>query len=65
MQQQAGKKPDLIQLDQIAVYLSHVEEQAGNLTRAIELLQIAKKASPNPEALQPQIDELKRKLAAR
>jgi tetratricopeptide (TPR) repeat protein len=63
-QQAAGKKPDLLQLDQIAVYLSRLEEHQENLARAMELLQLAKKASPNPQALQPQIDELKRKLAA-
>jgi tetratricopeptide (TPR) repeat protein len=60
----AGKKPDELQLDQIAVNLSHLEEQAGNLPRAIQLLEIAKKASPNPEILQRQIDDLTRKLKA-
>jgi tetratricopeptide (TPR) repeat protein len=60
----ANKKPELIMLDQIAVNLSRLEEQAGNLARAIELLELSKKASPNPEALQRQINELKQKLAA-
>jgi hypothetical protein len=50
---------------QIAMYLSHLEEKEGNLARALELLQLAQKASPNPEALQPQIDDLKQKLPAR
>ncbi len=58
----AGKKPDLILLDQIAVNLSHLEQNEGNLARAIGLLELAKKASPNAQALQQQIDELKRKL---
>jgi hypothetical protein len=35
-----------------------------SLARAIQLLELAKKASPHPEALQRQIDELKQKLAA-
>ena len=61
-QEAAGKKPDLLQLDQIAVSLSRLEEKEGNLPRAIQLLELAKKASPNPQALQQQIDELKRKL---
>ena len=60
----AGKKPDLLQLDQIAMNLSRLEEKDGNLARALDLLQLARKASPHPEALQGQIDELKRKLAA-
>src|SRR5262249_9006037 len=57
---EAGKKDaDLFTLEQIAVNLSRLEEQEGNLPRAIELLDLAKRASPIPEALQRQIDELK------
>ena len=63
-QEAAGKKPDLLQLDQLAVNLSRLEEKEGNLPRAIELLGLAQKASPHPEVLQQQIDELKEKLAA-
>ena len=58
----AGQKPDLLKLDDIAVNLSHLEASEGNTARAIELLELAKKASPNPEALQQRIEELKRKL---
>jgi tetratricopeptide (TPR) repeat protein len=61
----ANKKPDLLTLDQIAVSLAHLEESQGNLSRAIQLLELSKKASPHPEALQRQIDELKQKLASR
>ena len=43
---------------------ARLEEKEGNLARAIQLLELAKKASPHPEALQKQIDELKQKLAA-
>ena len=63
-QETAGKKPDLFHLDQLAVNLARLEEKQGNLPRAIELLGLAKKASPHPEVLQQQIDELKQKLAA-
>jgi hypothetical protein len=63
-QEAANKKPDLLKLDQIAVNLSHLEETEGNLVRAIQLLELSQKASPHPEALQRQIDELKQKLAA-
>ena len=64
-QEAANKKPDLLKLDHIAVNLSHLEVEQGNLARAIQLLELSKKASPNPEALQKQIDELNQKLAAR
>ena len=64
-QEAANKKPDLLKLDDIAVNLSHLEETEGNLARAVQLLELAKKASPHPDILQQQIDELKQKLAAR
>lgn len=64
-QESAGKKPDLFCLEEIAVNLSRLEEKEGNLARAIGLLELSKKASPNPQALQQQIDQLKRKLDAR
>ena len=64
-QEAAHKKPDPRKLGEIADNLSRLEEKDGHLARAIELLELSKKASPNPEALQRQIDELKRKLAAR
>ena len=63
-QEAAGKKPELLKLGQIADFLAHLEEKEGNLTRAIELLELAKKASPNPQALQKQIEELRQKLGA-
>jgi len=63
-QEAAHKKPDQLKLGQIADYLAHLEEKEGNLARAVQLLELAKKASPNPEALQRQIDELRPKLAA-
>jgi tetratricopeptide (TPR) repeat protein len=64
-QEAAGKKPDLFQLDQLAVNLARLEEKEGNVARAIDLLGLAQKASPRPEGLQRQIDELKQKLATR
>jgi tetratricopeptide (TPR) repeat protein len=64
-QEAANKKPDPLQLEQIAVNLSRLEEKEGNLARAIQLLELSKHASPHPEALQQQIDALKQKLAAR
>jgi tetratricopeptide (TPR) repeat protein len=62
-QEAGGKKPDLFCLEEIAVNLSRLEEKEGNLARAIGLLELSKKASPNPQALQRQINQLKQKLA--
>jgi tetratricopeptide (TPR) repeat protein len=63
-QEAAGKKPDPLKLAQIADFLSHLEEKEGNLSRAIQLLELSQKGSPHPEAAQRRIDELKQKLAA-
>jgi tetratricopeptide (TPR) repeat protein len=66
MEQSSGKQePDLTQLGKIAINLARLEETEGQLERAMTLLELAKQASPNPEALGRQIDELKGKLAAR
>ena len=59
----AGKKPDMTQLDQIAVTLAHLEEGQHNYPRAIQLLELAVRASPHPDALKKQIAELQEKLA--
>jgi hypothetical protein len=64
-QDAANKKPDLLKLGEIADNLARLEEKEGNLPRAMQLLELSKKASPHPEALQKQIDELKQKIAAR
>jgi len=63
-QEAANQRPDPLKLDQIAVNLARLEEREGNLARAIQLLELSRKGSPHPEALQTQIDELKEKLAA-
>jgi tetratricopeptide (TPR) repeat protein len=59
----AGKNPDMTQLDQISVSLAHLEEREHNYARAIQLLELAVKASPHPDALRKQISELQAKLA--
>jgi len=46
------------------VNLAHLEDEAGNYGAAINWLQAAQKVSPAPGALQKQIDELQKKLAA-
>lgn len=63
--QAPGKQePDLFLLGKITVHLAALEEAAGNYPRAIELLELAKRASPSPASLQKQIDELRRKMAS-
>jgi len=58
------QKPNLLLLDEISVNLAQVEEGAGNYPRALELLELAKTASPSPAALQERIDELRAKMVA-
>ncbi len=62
-QDSGGAKPDPFQREQIAVNLARVEEEAGRFARAIELLELGKQTSPNPAALQKQIDEIRQKSA--
>jgi tetratricopeptide (TPR) repeat protein len=56
------KEPDLSLQGRIADNLGRLEEQEGNLDRAIVYKELAKKTSPNSDELQKQIDELKQKL---
>ena len=63
-QSEPGKKePNYFEREKIVVHLARLEENAGRLQRAVELLELGKQASPNPAALQKQIDELREKLA--
>lgn len=50
--------------DAILVNLAHLEENAGNWPQAIEYLGMAKQVSPDPDAIQKRIDELKKKMTA-
>jgi hypothetical protein len=64
-EQESGRKnPNSFEREKIAVHLARLEEEAGHFERAISLLELAKKASPSPDALQKQIDELKAKMPA-
>jgi len=63
--QEAPKpEPNLLLLEQITVRLANLEADVGNFTRAIALMELAKKASPRPEALDKQIEELRQKAAS-
>jgi tetratricopeptide (TPR) repeat protein len=50
--------------EEITVNLAHLEENAGNYEDAIRWFQAAQKVSPDPSALQQQIDEIKKKMVA-
>jgi tetratricopeptide (TPR) repeat protein len=61
--QESNKKdPDNQTLEKIVIHLARLEETSGHVERAIVLLERAKSVSPNPHALQLQIDELRQKL---
>jgi tetratricopeptide (TPR) repeat protein len=60
-EQETDKKdPNTLALDKITVNLAKLEQEQGNTALAIKYLEEAKKVSPDPEALQARIDELKR-----
>jgi tetratricopeptide (TPR) repeat protein len=65
-QEREGPKPeadrDRLSLDAITTHLAHVEEQEGNLEKAIFWLERAKQASPDPTSLQKQIERLRGRL---
>ncbi|MDB6121508.1 MAG: hypothetical protein JWQ71_501 [Pedosphaera sp.] len=64
-QDKAGKKPLEISYNEITTRLAQVEEEQGNLRQALYYRELEKKASPIPDAVQKQIDELKQRLASK
>jgi tetratricopeptide (TPR) repeat protein len=63
-QSDADKTNSLLIMDGIADQLAHLEENSGNWNQAINYLEMAKKVSRAPDAVQERIDEIKSKLAA-
>jgi tetratricopeptide (TPR) repeat protein len=63
-QSDADKKDNKIGLDEIAMNLGRLEEDAGNWNQAINCFEMAIQVSPNPDAVQRRIDEIKKKMAA-
>jgi tetratricopeptide (TPR) repeat protein len=57
-------KEDKLVLDELAVSLARLEDEAGNYGQAINWFHLAQKVSPAPGALQKQIDDLQKKLDA-
>jgi len=57
-------KDDKLVFEELVVNLGRLEEDAGNVAQAINWLRAGQKVSPNPDALQKQIDDLEKKLPA-
>ncbi len=55
-------EPDKQTLHDILINLARLEEAEGNLAKAVGYLQQVKPVSPNPEAIQKQIEDLQRRL---
>ncbi|MEY2467086.1 MAG: hypothetical protein QOD03_1607, partial [Verrucomicrobiota bacterium] len=55
------KEPNYVAYTQITETLASLERDAGNNDKAIEWFELAKAHSPNPDAVQKQIDELRAK----
>lgn len=56
--QSQAHEPDFDGLRQIAMHLAELEENAGALNAAVQHLEIVRRLSPDPQAIQKQIDEL-------
>jgi hypothetical protein len=50
--------------EEITMSLAKLEENAGNWPEAIQYLETVKKLSPDPSAIQKQIDEVRKKMVA-
>ena len=57
-------KDNKLGFEEITVNLANLEREAGRYADAIHWFQAAQKVSPNPRALQDQIDDLNKKMAA-
>jgi hypothetical protein len=57
-------KNDKLAFEEITVHLAQLERGADNWPQAIHWFQAAQKVSPDPNALQQRIDEIKKKMAA-
>jgi tetratricopeptide (TPR) repeat protein len=63
-QDRAGINPDKIGCDQILANLAHLEEEQGNVPKAISYLEEETAYSPSPDAIKKHIGELKEKPPA-
>ena len=63
-QSPADQNENKLVFEELVVNLAHLEDEAGNYGPAVNWFQAAQKTSPNPAALQKQIDEIQKKMAA-
>ena len=59
-----AQKENKLGFEEITVHLAQLEQEAGNWPQAINWFQAAQKVSPDPNALQQRIDEIKKTMAA-
>ena len=59
-----AQKENKLDFEEITVHLAQLEADAGHYEDAIRWFQAAQKVSPDPNALQQQIDEIKKKISA-
>ncbi len=58
------QKENKLDFEEITIHLAHLEADAGHYEDAIRWFQAAQKVSPDPNALQQQIDKIKKKISA-
>jgi tetratricopeptide (TPR) repeat protein len=61
--EQSKKKPDFDMLDKITMHLASAEESEGHYAEAINWMEQAKAHSPDPEAVQQRINDLRAKIS--
>jgi tetratricopeptide (TPR) repeat protein len=57
-------EPDRVGFEKIVIHLATLEEEAGNVDRAVDYFKMALKTSPNPDVVRQQIDELEKKAVS-
>jgi tetratricopeptide (TPR) repeat protein len=62
-QSSEAKEATLDAYGKITVNLGHLENEAGNLNLAIKYYELTKLTSPQPQAIQKQIDEIRSRMA--
>ena len=63
-QSSEAKEASLDSYGKITASLARLENEAGNLPLAIQYFELAKLTSPNPQAVQKQIDDIKSRMTA-
>jgi len=59
-----AQKENKLGFEEITVHLAQLEQETGSWPQAIHWFQVAQKVSPDPNAMQQRIDEIKKTMAA-